>query len=222
MFDLAEWPYPADVIDQVHLALDDLAHFQLGSPGAGTVTGGAMYDPRPGADEAPERPSTCEHPERSSPATSTPCQLPLHRPPESAIASNETPFPPSNVGPARYGQCSGGVVNPGLPGGSTQPAWSLSTTSGRIELSIQGDDPALSHNASTAPNRSSVNSACDLFDLDGWPRLLDFCSVDGPVDGPSRTLWQAHACSLGSLLISVRPGVPWLWSRARLRAALTA
>lgn len=41
VFDLAEWPYPADVID---LALDDLFRFQLGSPGTGMVTGGAMYD----------------------------------------------------------------------------------------------------------------------------------------------------------------------------------
>jgi len=42
VFDLAEWSYPPDVID---LALDDLARLQLGSPGTGMVTGGAMYNP---------------------------------------------------------------------------------------------------------------------------------------------------------------------------------
>ncbi len=42
VFDLAEWPYPADVVD---LVLEDLAALKLGSPGSGMVTGRAMYDP---------------------------------------------------------------------------------------------------------------------------------------------------------------------------------
>lgn len=41
VFDLAEWPYPADVVD---LVLEDLGRLKLGSPGSGMVTGRAMYD----------------------------------------------------------------------------------------------------------------------------------------------------------------------------------
>jgi hypothetical protein len=42
VFDLAQWPYAADMIE---LILDDLARLQLGGPGSGMVTGRAMYDP---------------------------------------------------------------------------------------------------------------------------------------------------------------------------------
>lgn len=42
VFDLAQWPYAADVVE---LVLDDLGRLQLGGPGSAMVTGGAMYDP---------------------------------------------------------------------------------------------------------------------------------------------------------------------------------
>ncbi len=42
VFDQAQWPYATDVIE---LILEDLARLQLGTPGAGMVTGRSMYDP---------------------------------------------------------------------------------------------------------------------------------------------------------------------------------